>query len=126
MPTHPVWLRSPTVRLARQLVTTAALLVAASGAVAACGTDGGPTPDDPVLAQGQQVYRQYCASCHGARGGGGSGPRLAGVVEQRYPDIEDQIAVIANGRAGMPAFGQRLSADELRAVARYEREALGD
>lgn len=126
MPTEPVWLRSPAVRLARHLVVVATVAVMGIGGVTSCGADGGPTPDDPVLAQGQQLYRQYCASCHGPKGGGGSGPRLAGLVEERYPDIEDQIALIANGRAGMPGFGQRLSAEELRAVARYEREALGE
>jgi mono/diheme cytochrome c family protein len=78
-----------------------------------------------VLAQGQQIYKANCATCHGQAGGGGIGPKLAGLVEKRYPDIADQEAVIINGRSSMPKFGNRLSAEEINAVARYEREALG-
>jgi cytochrome c oxidase subunit II len=93
---------------------------------ASCGADDeGATPSDPVLAQGQQVYRANCASCHGVKGDGGLAPRLAGVVAARYPDIADQEAVIVEGRGTMPAFGQRLSPEEITAVARYTREFLG-
>jgi mono/diheme cytochrome c family protein len=90
--------------------------------VAACGSgDDLATPTDPTLARGQQVYRQNCASCHGSKGGGGAGPRLAGVVAERYPSIDDQIAVIVNGRAGMPSFEDRLSPEDIAAVAAYVR-----
>jgi mono/diheme cytochrome c family protein len=102
-------------------------VVAAALGLGACGGGGGAeqaTPSDPVLAQGQQVYKDHCARCHGSRGGGGAGVKLAGVVAQRYPDIEDQIAVIANGRANMPKFSEELSPEEMEAVARWEREGL--
>lgn len=96
---------------------------------AACGGASTPaTPTDPVLARGQTIYNTKCASCHGPGGNGGMGPKLAGVVENRYPNIEDQMAVIRNGRSSMPAFGgttsSALSEDDIRAVARYEREVL--
>ena len=102
-------------------------VVAAATAMAACsgGESAPPTPTDPVLAQGQQIYEQKCASCHGKGGGGGLGVKLADVVESRYPNIEDQIAVIAGGKGNMQAFGDELSQDEMMAVARYEREVLG-
>lgn len=91
-----------------------------------CSDDGdaGDEPTDPVLAQGRDVYRQHCAQCHGSRGGGGAGVRLADVVAARYPDIQDHIAVIRDGREGMPAFGERLSPEEIEAVARWEREGF--
>ncbi len=94
---------------------------------AACSSGGSSiaVPSDPVLAQGQQIYTQNCASCHGQKGGGGIGTKLAGLVEKKYPNIADQEAVIANGRSSMPKFGSRLSAAEINAVARYERESLG-
>ncbi|WP_208029490.1 c-type cytochrome [Rhabdothermincola sediminis] len=106
-----------------KVLTLAVALVVGVLALNACGTgsDDTATPADPVLARGQQVFRQNCATCHGAKGGGGNGPRLAGVVASRYPNIEDQIAVITEGRAGMPSFGQQLSAEDIRAVATYER-----
>jgi mono/diheme cytochrome c family protein len=103
-------------------------VVAAATAMAACsggGQSAPPTPTDPVLAQGQQIYQQKCASCHGKGGGGGLGVKLADVVESRYPNIEDQIAVIAEGKGNMQAFGDELSQEEMMAVARYEREVLG-
>lgn len=93
----------------------------------ACG--GGdaavPTPSDPVLAQGQKVFGANCAQCHGKNGNGGMGPKLAGVVVAKYPDIADQEAVIANGKEGMPTFDEKLTAEEIDAVARYTREVLG-
>jgi cytochrome c oxidase subunit 2 len=102
-------------------------LVLAAFAFASCGGDDeAATPTDPVLAQGQQVYRANCASCHGVGGGGGLAPKIGdGIVASRYPDIADQEAVIVNGLGTMPGFGERLSADEVTAVARYEREFLG-
>jgi mono/diheme cytochrome c family protein len=47
-----------------------------------------------------------------------------GRVVDRYPDIEDQIAVVTNGRGVMPSFGGALSVAEIREVVRYEREVL--
>jgi mono/diheme cytochrome c family protein len=102
------------------------LVVVVAVLFAACGGQSAPaTPSDPVLAEGQQIYSQRCASCHGQGGNGGMGPKLAGVVANRYPDIEDQKAVIASGRGSMPAFKGGLTDEQITAVARYEREVLG-
>ncbi len=46
---------------------------------------------------------------------GGISPNLAGRMEDVYPDIADQIAVIANGRGSMPAFGSALT--EIQQIA---------
>lgn len=103
-------------------------LVAGVTLVAAC-SGGGSSPaapsDDPVLVEGQQVFSQNCASCHGAAGQGGYGKKLAGTVTATYPNIDDQIAVIANGKGAMPAFSKKLSAEQITAVTRYTREVLG-
>jgi cytochrome c oxidase cbb3-type subunit 3 len=80
---------------------------------------------DPELRTGREVYNGNCARCHGPEGGGGVGNKLSdGVVVARFPDIEDQIAVITKGIGSMPAWEGTLSPDEIRAVARYEREVL--
>jgi mono/diheme cytochrome c family protein len=51
--------------------------------------------------------------------------KLAGVVAARYPDIEDHMAVIREGKGGrMPKFGDQLSPEEIEAVARWEREGF--
>jgi len=110
----------------RAIVVVAVLAITGLVTVACSSTGGGAAPSDPLLAQGQQVYQAHCATCHGTKGQGGTGMKLAGKVAQNFPNIDDQIAVIQNGRSGgMPAWGKSLSADEIRAVARYERECLG-
>lgn len=85
------------------------------------------TDSDPVLLlSGERVYVAQCARCHGAEGEGGIGvPIGGGLLVEKYPDIEAQIDVIANGRRAMPGFGTVLSAEEIESVARYEREQLG-
>ncbi len=80
--------------------------------------------DDAQLVEGQDIYARSCASCHGVSGQGGRGSKLAGTVSSTYPDIDDQIAVVTDGRNSMPAFGGRLSDDEIEAVVRYTREVL--
>ncbi len=95
--------------------------------LSACSTERPPevSIDDPELVQGREVYARACASCHGASGGGGVGLKLSeGAVVEAFPDIEAQIALVAEGRNNMPAFGDRLSVEDQRAVARYTREAL--
>ena len=108
-----------------------AVLVGAALVGAACAP-GSPSPPagpggevDPVLLTGQEVYEAECSRCHGESGGGGFGPKMSdGQVVIVYPDIDDEIAVIAEGRNGMPAFASKLSADEIEAVTRYTREVL--
>lgn len=85
------------------------------------GPDGTP---DPVLVQGREVFSSRCRTCHGSSGGGGTGPRLAGTVTETYPDPADQIAVVTNGRNGMPTFGGTLTDAEIEAVVRFTREVL--
>jgi mono/diheme cytochrome c family protein len=76
---------------------------------------------------GAALFGQRCAGCHGGDGSGGIGPRLAaGRVVANYPDPQDQIAVVTNGRGGMPAFAERLSPEEIAAVVDYTRTVLAD
>jgi mono/diheme cytochrome c family protein len=109
----------------------------------------GVSISDPVLLQGQQVFATQCSGCHGAGGEGGTGRPLAGQALLTFPKIADHLAWVTNGspakgtpygdpnRPGgqhisqdnwgaMPAFGSALSAEEICAVARYEREVLND
>lgn len=76
---------------------------------------------------GAAIFGQRCAGCHGGDGSGGIGPRLAaGRVVADFPDPQDQIALVTTGRGGMPAFGERLSDDEIAAVVDYTRTVLAD
>ncbi|MEQ8840924.1 MAG: cytochrome c [Acidimicrobiales bacterium] len=85
------------------------------------GPDGEP---DDVLALGRDVFGSRCSSCHGSSGGGGTGARLAGEVVEKFPDPADQVAVVRDGRQGMPSFGGTLTEAEIEAVVRYTREVL--
>lgn len=63
----------------------------------------------PAKPGGEQVFLQRCAVCHGAKGQGGSGPRLAGNPVVRVPGALREI--VTKGRGVMPA--QSLSESEL-------------
>ena len=117
-------------RLATLLATTA--LAASPVALAACGgddgggEDSGPPPQQVVdqgnSSDGVEVFAQNCAACHGGDGEGGSGPRLAG--EEAYTSADVVVDQIRNGGGGMPAFGDRLSDQELADVSAYVVERL--
>lgn len=82
-----------------------------------------PAIDAPTTtaAPGVALFATNCASCHGANGDGGTAPRLAGTVVEKYPVVEDQLAVVRIGRGSMPAFGSQLSADEIRQIVDFTR-----
>jgi mono/diheme cytochrome c family protein len=103
-----------------RLIPVVALLVSALF-VAGCGSGNGASRPRT----GKEIYRAYCLTCHGADGQGGVGPPLAGVVAQKYPNIEDQIAVVETGRRNMPSFRGTLTPREFRKVVEYERTELG-
>ena len=100
-------------------------------AAAACGGSAPEVPvgpdgvADPVLLEGREVWASTCARCHGGDGGGGRGPRLnGGRVVDAYPDVTDQVVVVAEGLGQMPSFADQLDAGEIEAVVRYTREVL--
>src|SRR5262245_62872816 len=87
------------------------LVLVVGGAVAACG-GGGSAEARPTT--GRAIYKANCATCHGADGQGFVGPALAGLMVDKYPNVDDQIAVVTDGRRSMPSFGGRLTAAEIR------------
>lgn len=109
----------------RRTIFIAAVAAAVLGLGACVSPPPEVTVDDPELVQGRDVYARSCASCHGASGGGGVGLKLNdGAAVEAFPGIEEQIKFVADGRNNMPGFGDRLSAEDQRAVARYIREIL--
>lgn len=77
---------------------------------------------------GQLVYQQNCAVCHGEKGFG-DGPGGAALPVKPFDltthvllhDEQYLYATILNGRGYMPAFGPRLSQDEILDVIAYTR-----
>ncbi len=64
---------------------------------------------------GEIVYAEKCASCHGAKGEGGIGPKLAGNPILNAPEAVAEI--VRNGRGTMPAIP--LSDQEMAALLAY-------
>ncbi len=99
-------------------------------------------------ARGAAVFTKAgCSGCHGAKGEGGVGPKLAGgEAKATFPTEADHIAWVETGSGpkrgqpygdagraggqhidktgGMPAFKGQLSDEEIKDVVAYERNAL--
>ncbi|WP_198243625.1 cytochrome c oxidase subunit II [methane-oxidizing endosymbiont of Gigantopelta aegis] len=82
---------------------------------------------EELVAKGETVYTNNCASCHMPDGSGmpGTFPAIKGspIVTG---DIKQQIEVMFNGKGMMPAFGQMLNAVDFAAVATFIRNGLGN
>ncbi|MEM1231110.1 MAG: cytochrome c oxidase subunit II [Pseudomonadota bacterium] len=84
---------------------------------------------EELMAEGEQVYGTFCASCHQANGQGIPPvfPSLVGsdIVKGSK---EGHIEIILNGVAGsaMQAFGKQLDAAQIAAVTHYERNSWGN
>lgn len=65
-----------------------------------------------------QLFQQQCAVCHGSDRLGVSGPALLPESLERL-ERSDALDAITNGRVAtrMPAFGERLSVDDIKALA---------
>ena len=77
---------------------------------------------------GEDLFRNICQGCHmpDARGaiGAGAYPALAGnpkLESAAYP-----LALVINGRGGMPAFGDLLTDQQVAAVVGYVRTHFGN
>ncbi len=110
---------------ARLMMVAACLLAGLVSIIAGCSGAPEVGSDDPVLNEGREIYIRNCAGCHGISGGGATGPKLAdGAVSATYPDIDDQMAIVGDGKDQMPGFANKLSDAEIEAVVRYTREIL--
>ena len=101
---------------------------------------------DPKVV-GPKVFATNCAPCHGGRGEGGVGPKLAGgEAALTFPNEADHIAWVDTGSAphkgqpygdparaggqhvaksgGMPSFKGKLTDAQIAAVVTYERTGL--
>ena len=116
----------------RALVATI-VLVGAMAFGAACGSKSMPNvapqpkgkqAQDSELIEGRSVFVANCQRCHGPRGQGQAGPRLAGVVTSTFPNIQNEINVVTNGAGEMPSWKGKLTPAQIHAVVRYTREVL--
>ncbi|HEX8817392.1 MAG TPA: cytochrome c [Terriglobales bacterium] len=80
-----------------------------------------------VLADGADTFKAKCAMCHGADGAGQTGMgKSMGLKDLGSADVQKQsdadlTATITNGKGKMPAYGSKLSADEIAGVVKFIR-----
>ncbi|MBE9610488.1 cytochrome c oxidase subunit II [Chitinilyticum litopenaei] len=80
---------------------------------------------EELLARGERVYAENCATCHQPHGEGlGPFPALHGSKIVNGP-IEAHLAIVLKGRNAMPAWTS-LSEVDIAAVISFERNALGN
>lgn len=94
------------------------------------GDGGAAGGADGLVAQGQTLYAEKCALCHGATGHG-DGPGAAALdpkprnhTDGSYMNAQSNEAlmgVIKDGKGQMPAWGSTMSDEEIRAVLAYVR-----
>jgi mono/diheme cytochrome c family protein len=96
-------------------------------------------PDPKVLTAGEAIYVDNCGACHRNSGEGAAGifPSLKGNANLQAPDPSNAIRlVLEGGRApatgqrptqfSMPAFGWKLTDQEIASVLSYARNAWGN
>lgn len=82
----------------------------------------------PAESDAAKVYKANCALCHSANGSGDSASGKAlKAKDLRSPEVQGKsdaelAEVIAKGRGKMPAFGQKLSADQIKSLVAFIRE----
>jgi cytochrome c6 len=88
------------------------LVMAGLIAVASCSKKSAPAA--AAAPDGAAVFSNNCARCHGAQG----------IKDSRTPNLQTipldkahLVNSITNGKDRMPAFGEKLSAAEISAVA---------
>lgn len=84
---------------------------------------------EELMAEGEQVYGTFCASCHQPNGRGVP-PVFPSLVDTPVVtgSRDEHISLVINGVTGtaMQAFGKQLDAAQLGAVVHYERHSWGN
>jgi len=115
-------MRLPAERIVSIMCVTTLLSVASAVLIApAFGAD---------LVQGKKIYTDKCLKCHGEKGKG-DGPRAYDLSKKPadYTDKEkmskftdaDLKKVVKEGKKPMPAFGKKLSDEDIAGVVAYIR-----
>jgi len=118
----------PIVVIAMEKADYAAWVIEQKGEVVAqaAAAEQDWTQED-LIAKGEKVYANNCASCHMADGAGMAGtfpaisnsPLVTGAIDA-------QVELMLNGKGMMPAFGQMLDPVDFAAVTTFIRNGLGN
>lgn len=80
---------------------------------------------DITATEGKEIFAQAgCGSCHTLSDAGTNGT-IGPNLDQAKPGVELAVNRVTNGSGVMPSFRDRLSRDQIRAVAEYVARAAG-
>jgi cytochrome c6 len=107
-------MRNHSLRVCTKAVLVAACLLLAVPSLSAQGDSA-------------KVYKSKCSMCHAADGSGDSPagkamkvPDLRSEVVQKQTDAQ-LTEIVTNGKKKMPAYKDKLTADEIKGLVRYMR-----
>jgi cytochrome c oxidase cbb3-type subunit 3 len=77
--------------------------------------------DEEAVEEGEEVYKSYCASCHGPDGGGLIGPNLADAnwIHGGAPDSVYNTIAVGVLAKGMPPWEKSLTPKQMSEVTAY-------
>jgi len=81
---------------------------------ASTSEESGP---EPASIDAAKLFQDNCSRCHGDKREGKNGPSL--LPERLTKDASVYEKTITNGSGPMPAWGNRLSAEEINALAEW-------
>jgi cytochrome c6 len=103
------------------IVISAVLLVVSAIFMAAAGRQVSAFEKQT---SGKAIYQKNCARCHGAdgKGQGELGKSLdTPDLTQARPSTGRIVGIVKSGEGSMPAFGKKLTAKQISAVANYTK-----
>jgi mono/diheme cytochrome c family protein len=113
--------------MTRKGLTLAAILAALL--LSACWEHPEQPPNpDTLMVHGERLYLEYCAECHQRNGSGWKPlyPNFAGNPLITLHDPEPIIVIVLYGQGSMPAFGTKLTTDDVSAILTYIRNSWGN
>ena len=102
------------------------MLVAVTAAAALCAP-ARAADDAALLALGKKLFTQVnppCALCHTLQDAGAAGS-VGPVLDELRPDAERVGKALREGIGAMPSYEEKLTDEEIRALALYVAKASG-
>jgi sulfite dehydrogenase len=99
--------------------------VGAAGLAWLAGTSLAADPAEIV--RGKLLFttlQPACATCHTLRAAGTEG-QIGPVLDELKPDVERVLRALRNGIGVMPSYAEKLSPQDMQAVARFVAHATG-
>ena len=93
---------------------------------AGCGgsDEGSGTPTPAAASAGKELFTQNCSNCHTLADAGTKG-QVGPNLDQLRPGPDLVTSQVTNGGGGMPAFANKLSADQIKQIADYVSSVAG-